>query len=221
LFKRGWWIWLLSLVVLIVAAALVIGPIIFAVIAAEGRNISEERIMAQALGGVVAGSALAFVLVVVATPFLYGAFKAVQWKWWLEGIRFGEVRATSDLRKGAMISRYWATIGWTLLLFTAFFVFIAIASATMRVGGARMLGAGIEGLADSPIMAGLAILGYLLTIIGINIAVRIYLVRDVWERAVRSVSITGLDSVRDVEAQGELAGALGEGFADGLDVGGL
>ena len=33
--------------------------------------------------------------------------------------------------------------------------------------------------------------------------------------------MTGLDSVRDVAAKGELAGALGEGFADGLDVGGL
>ncbi len=65
------------------------------------------------------------------------------------------------------------------------------------------------------------IVGYLVMIVAMNIVFRLYLGRDIWNIAVRSVSVTGLESVRDVAAQGELAGALGEGFADGLDVGGL
>ena len=29
-------------------------------------------------------------------PFVYGAFKAVEWRWWLSGIRFGGVRLESS-----------------------------------------------------------------------------------------------------------------------------
>ena len=32
-------------------------------------------------------------------PFLYGAFKAVEWRWWLSGIRFGGVRLESSMRR--------------------------------------------------------------------------------------------------------------------------
>ena len=45
-------------------------------------------------------------------PFVYGAFKAVEWRWWLSGIRFGDVRLESTLRRGALIGLYWKVIGW-------------------------------------------------------------------------------------------------------------
>ncbi len=58
-------------------------------------------------------------------------------------------------------------------------------------------------------------------IIAVNIVMRLYLTHDVWQRVTKSISLTGLDSVRDVEVKGDLATALGEGIADGLDVGGF
>jgi hypothetical protein len=48
---------------------------------------------------------------------------------------------------------------------------------------------------------------------------RIYLMRDVWERVTASMTVHNLTAASDVVARGELAGALGEGFADSLDVG--
>jgi hypothetical protein len=36
-----------------------------------------------------------------------------------------------------------------------------------------------------------------------------------------SVNVSGLEAAADVTARGEMANALGEGFADGLDVGGF
>ena len=51
-FKRGWWLWLLAPV------AMVVYPL---------------------------------------APFIYGALKAVEWRWWLSGIRFGGVRIESSL----------------------------------------------------------------------------------------------------------------------------
>ena len=33
----------------------------------------------------------------VALPFIYGAFKAIEWRWWISGIRFGDVSFESTL----------------------------------------------------------------------------------------------------------------------------
>jgi hypothetical protein len=54
-----------------------------------------------------------------------------------------------------------------------------------------------------------------------NIVIRIYLVRDLWVRVLGSVNIIGIEAAANVAAHGEMANALGEGFADGLDVGGF
>jgi hypothetical protein len=54
-----------------------------------------------------------------------------------------------------------------------------------------------------------------------NIVIRVYLVRDLWVRVLGSVNISGIEAAANVAAQGDMANALGEGFADGLDVGGF
>jgi hypothetical protein len=67
----------------------------------------------------------------------------------------------------------------------------------------------------------LTVLGYLALILSLNVVIRVYLVRDIWERVVQSIRLYGLSAVADVATKGELASALGEGFADGLDVAGF
>jgi len=49
-------------------------------------------------------------------PFVYGAFKATEWKWWLQGLRLGDVGLDSDLPRGALIGNIWKTIGVGLLV---------------------------------------------------------------------------------------------------------
>ena len=66
-----------------------------------------------------------------------------------------------------------------------------------------------------------AVIGYFAWAMAMNIFIRLYLVRDLWERSVASIRIHGLEAATNVAAKGELANALGEGFADGLDVGGF
>jgi hypothetical protein len=51
-----------------------------------------------------------------------------------------------------------------------------------------------------------------------NIVLRIYLLRDVWARVAASATAFRLEAAANVAAKGELADALGEGFANGLDV---
>ena len=54
-----------------------------------------------------------------------------------------------------------------------------------------------------------------------GVVVRMYLRRDIWARVVASTVVHNLSAADNVSARGEAANALGEGFADGLDIGGF
>ncbi|HKG74867.1 MAG TPA: DUF898 family protein [Aestuariivirgaceae bacterium] len=177
-FKRGWWLWLLAPV------AMVVYPL---------------------------------------APFIYGAFKAVEWRWWLSGIRFGGVRIESSLPRSALIGLYWKVIGWIVVLGLVFSAYAAAAAALV----ASMSGEPFAEFFTSqefsksiPLLA-LMGLGYLVFALAMNVVIRVYLMRDLWVRVLGSVNISGLEAAADVAARGEMANALGEGFADGLDVGGF
>ena len=64
-------------------------------------------------------------------------------------------------------------------------------------------------------------IGYLMFALAINVVLRVYLMRDLWVRVLESINIHGIEAVANVSARGDLANALGEGFADGLDVAGF
>jgi uncharacterized membrane protein YjgN (DUF898 family) len=156
-------------------------------------------------------------------PFVYAAFKAVEWRWWLSGIRFGGVRLESNLTRGALIGLYWKVIGWILLLIVAFAAYLAICAGLL----ASMSGTPLvqffktQAFLKSIPLWGLAGVGYLVFALSINVVLRVYLLRDLWARVIASTRVHGIEAAANVTARGELANALGEGFADGLDVAGF
>ena len=156
-------------------------------------------------------------------PFVYAGFKAVEWRWWLSGIRFGGVRLESKLRRSELIGLYWKVIGWIVVLGLVFSVYLALSAALV----ASMSGEPFveffksqEFMKSIPLLV-LAGLGYLAFALAMNIVIRVYLMRDLWVRVLGSVNISGIEAAAEVSARGDLANALGEGFADGLDVGGF
>jgi hypothetical protein len=76
-------------------------------------------------------------------------------------------------------------------------------------------------LQDSIPMLVLGAIGYLTLILILNVVLRIYLLRDVWARLVASTTVHHIEAVANVSARGDLASALGEGLADGLDIAGF
>jgi uncharacterized membrane protein YjgN (DUF898 family) len=156
-------------------------------------------------------------------PFVYGAFKAVEWRWWLSGIRFGGVRLESNLRRGALIGLYWKVIGWFVLLVLAFVAYLAICAGLV----ASMSGAPLNQFFAPPVfmksipLLVLAGIGYLGFVLALNVVMRVYLLRDLWVRVLGSTHVHGIEAAANVSAKGDLASALGEGFADGLDVAGF
>jgi uncharacterized membrane protein YjgN (DUF898 family) len=156
-------------------------------------------------------------------PFVYAQFKAIEWRWWLSGLRFGGVRLESTLSSGVLHKLYWKVIGWFFLLSIASGLYFGGVFALAK----EFIGDELEGPAAAealfgniPVLVALG-LGYVALILSLNVVMRLYLLRDIWATLLVSVQLHGLEAVADVNAKGELASALGEGFADGLDVAGF
>ena len=199
LFKRGWKFWLAA-----------IAPLIFAILA----------VLVRSIGSVLPGETAIFWLLcliwLIALPFIYGAFKAIEWRWWISGVRFGEVSFESDLATNALYGLYWKVIGWFLLidvLFTAYLV--ACIGLIVGFGDLAHIAARTQG---SIAVTAATIVGYLAIIIAVNVVLQVYLLRDIWARVAASTTVYRLEAAANVAAKGELASALGEGLAGSLDI---
>ncbi|TFV74233.1 DUF898 family protein [Bradyrhizobium frederickii] len=156
-------------------------------------------------------------------PFFYAEFKAREWRWWLDGIRIGGVSLSSNLPHDAFYGLYWKVVGWWMLLTVAFAVYM---------GGGSLLLVQLSGVSAEEIFAGdnatksipmvvMMVIGYFALALAINIVMRVYLQRDLWAKVLETVEVHDIAAAADVRGSGQLASALGEGFADGLDVAGF
>jgi uncharacterized membrane protein YjgN (DUF898 family) len=199
LFRLGWKLWLMALLPLIVAT---LGPLyVRAVGAPPGASY-------------VVG--LLWPIWLFALPFIYGGFKAIEWRWWVSGIRFGEVSFKSDLSAHDLYGLYWKVIGWFVLIML---LFTAYVTACIGLIAGFSDAARIAALMKGNLSFTAAIVaGYLGFILAMNIVFRVYLLRDVWARVAASATAFHLEAAGNVAAKGELANALGEGLAGGLDI---
>jgi uncharacterized membrane protein YjgN (DUF898 family) len=199
LFKRGWLLWLLALYPAIVGLVMAI------VNAGQKLSSTESRVLGFAI-----------LIWMIAFPFIYGAFKAIEWRWWISGIRFGEVSFESDLSSHALYGLYWKVVGWFLLIVLLFIAYVtACIGFIAGFSNAARIAALMQG---SIALTAATVVGYLGFILALNIVLRVYLLRDVWARAAASTTAFHLDAAANVAAKGELASALGEGLAGGLDI---
>jgi hypothetical protein len=138
-----------------------------------------------------------------AAVFIYARYKAVQWKWWLEGVRIGDLRATSTLAPHALTGNYWMFVG---LLFASVVAALTLALAIGFLP--KVLG----------IIFGVLI--YLALIMQYSILWRTYFVQRVWRIVIKSLTIYNLQTAQEVKLRIDPSTptALGEGFADSLDV---
>jgi uncharacterized membrane protein YjgN (DUF898 family) len=159
----------------------------------------------------------------LAYPFIYAAYKAIEWRWWISGIRFGDVRFESDLPRAALIGLYWKVIGWIMLLLVILVMWFGAVAGVVYVvsGGAAASKQQIaQAMQSLPVLIAFG-LGYLVEALVLGLIIRIYLMRDLWARITASTTVHNLAAAENVAAKGTMTGALGEGLADSLDVGGF
>ncbi len=183
--KQGWLLWVCAA---LAAAVYIAGPVLYGK-TKEG------------------GWLLLMLPTLPAIVFTYARFKAAQWKWWLEGVRVGDVRATSTLQRNALTGNYWTFVG--LLLGS---VVAAVFAAGFSIIFLPKIAGGV-----------FAVLLYLALIMQYSILWRIYFIQRVWKIVVNSLTIHNLHSAQEVTMRLDASSptALGEGFADSLDVAGF
>jgi uncharacterized membrane protein YjgN (DUF898 family) len=201
LFKRGGWLWAL---VLIVAA--LVGVLLFA-------------------GEWVGGISLA-ILLGLASSFLLPVFRAMELRWWLDGVRFGPVEVASDLTIGAVTWCYVKTVlAWLAYGMGAGIVLSLVAA----IAGGLMVGLqGFEApmpetLGPATIVgAAVGVVLYVAFLLGLDIIRRLFLDRGIWAAAADSVTLRNVEALESVTGTGATeAGSMGEGLLDALDMGGF
>jgi uncharacterized membrane protein YjgN (DUF898 family) len=152
----------------------------------------------------------------VAAVILYPAFQGMVLRWWLSGLRFGEIAATSRLRIRSLYSLYGRFLGAVIVLG----LIIVIAAGGLlflieRLGQVFGFGESTEILGTSTVLFlyALAALVYSTVYQG---GVRLRL----WRLSLESVEIVGLEALNRVKAAEQVSSAFGEGLVDALHVGG-
>lgn len=222
LFVRGFLMWLL-----------VVGPVLGGVIAglavvdwagflaalsSEGDDVVKRaEAIGPYFGAAVVFASLGFGCALVAGALLYPAFRAMVLRWWVSGLRLGEIAAVSHLRTGQIYRVYLRFLGYSVL-----FAFAAgiLSAAAFAVFGSLTPSFGksvASELAASAVLIG----SYVVIALGYSAIYQGTVTIRFWRLSFETAELSGLAALDGVEAQGGPSSPLGEGLADALDVGGL
>jgi uncharacterized membrane protein YjgN (DUF898 family) len=144
--------------------------------------------------------------------FIYPAYKAIEWRWFLANTRFGDIRFSSDLSTGGLMGAYWKLIGCATLL--------SIGFGAVAFGVLGATGMNPDQLLHEHTLFGVAVfaLPYLFFILCLNVFVRYFLVHDLWRRIAETTSVDNLHMVEAVTAKADTVNALGEGLGGSMDI---
>ena len=231
LFRKVWWLWLPFAPLILLICSLALLGLLALVQRQAAVNVFEHA--ALVVSGMNPATSTALIslyttLLSLWSVFGYAIYKANEWRWWVSGIRFGDVRFECKLSAVALVDLYWAVIGWSWAIMMVLFAWIMMVFGVGYLVARALGGAGPEAfaaLAQHSVAMGLLIavfvLGYLACALALGVVMRMYLRRDVWARVVASTVVHNLAAADNVVARGEAVNALGEGFADSFDIGGF
>lgn len=200
--RRVWWIY-----------ALVAAPFVF--LASDAARHWAE---------LASGEASAFgARAALTAPFALGLFvlllpiyRAMEWRWWADGVRIGGARLASDLPAGAL----WAC-------YAKFAGAVAAMMAVALMAGGAILATNARGFGEQALTQAFGSLGvaaaivllYLVTFLAIGALSRYFLLHHYWRAVAGSLSVIGLEALEGARGSAPAATSLGEGLADQLDVG--
>ena len=152
--------------------------------------------MAIGIGGI-AGSVLVAVL-------LYPVFQAIVYRWWLSGLRFGDITVTSRLRIGQVYLIYLRYIGLVWLFMMGASIGIGVLASiifalltAVHIAGSQIPGRDVIG-------AGIGVLFYAAFALGISVMHQVLITFGLWRAAAQSAEISDAPILDTVEAKAGL-----------------
>jgi uncharacterized membrane protein YjgN (DUF898 family) len=151
-----------------------------------------------------------------AIALLYPVFHAIVLRWWVSGLRFGDVAVRSHLRIARVFGIYARFFGYATL-------FTAIAATLLGVGSfalSKIIG-GPFSMRDEITVTVLSLGGYAAMALGYWTIYQATVKLGVWRCVIESLEVSNVAALEKVAAAGEPASPVGEGLADALNVGGI
>jgi uncharacterized membrane protein YjgN (DUF898 family) len=214
LFLRAIVLWLI-LVLPVVAALLTVSAADWASLAAQMAQSASRQTNVPIVGS--AGKVLVFgpVWIICLGVLLFPAFETLTMRWWLSGVRFGEVAVTSSLRMSSVYLIYLQGFGVSILC-----VIIAAVFAGLFGG---FFGAVLASLKLSArIMTTVSVAFFYVTMaILLTVIYQLVVRLGLWRAAVTTLDISNFHLLDQVKAEGKQSSPFGEGLADALHVGSI
>ncbi len=216
LFFRGLLLWLLVVVPFVLGAITAIAAVdwtAFDQVMSNPAATDFSQIGGLLEAGFIAGTGLA--IGAGLALLLFPAFQAMTLRWWLTGLRFGELSVVSHLatRKiyGAYLRFLWYASLYSMLAAAGGFLgFLAFGAAAPSLGGLAEL-AGVSAW----------VVLYVVVMLGYSAIYQSTVRLTLWRHGVDTAALHGVEVLERVKATGGPGSPLGEGLADALNVGGI
>lgn len=218
LFIRGFLMWLAVLIPLLATAVALLAIKWSAVMTAlrgGGDVIGRVEKASPGFLGQFGFAVVAFAVTLVLVALLLPAFHAMVMRWWIGGIRFGEIVAMSHLRTRDVYFAYLRFIGYL----TAFIVvlLVGVFFGLILLGAFAEDGAILTEVLTVAMMVGT----YVVFMLGLITLYNAVVTLSVWRLTANSVALSDTAPIGRVKAQGDASSPLGEGIADVLNLGGI
>jgi uncharacterized membrane protein YjgN (DUF898 family) len=168
-------------------------------------------------GSAVIYAILALLWAAAAFATLYPAFQAMLLRWWLCGLRFGDVRSQSGLRTTSVYAVYLRFTLCACLLLVA----IAIVALVMSFLIGRITRWSGRPELSEDVGAVVSVGLYAASVLAYSSIYQALVRLRLWRLGLESLQITGLDALERVRSTVQPSSALGEGLVDALHMGGF
>lgn len=220
LFFRGVLFWFVVVGPFAFGLMMAIGAVDWAAVSEAARRGGDDvmgRIEGAGVGPGLVIAVLSIGWSVVALAVLYPAFQAMVLRWWISGLRFGELGVTSRLGTRAVYSLYLRFM-WIALL--AGVVLAIGAGIALAIAGGLELWLG-KGTLTELLTTAILIGTYVIVALAYSTIYQATVKLRLWKYSFESLELSGLEVLGRVNAAGAPGSAVGEGLADALNVGGI
>jgi uncharacterized membrane protein YjgN (DUF898 family) len=219
LFLRGGLMWLAVLLPALTglgAMASVDWPAAMAAMRRGGDVVAQMERASPGFVAAMGTAVMAFGVCLLLGALLLPAFHALVLRWWISGLRFGDVAATSHLRTRDVYRTYLRFAGY--LIGFAVLILVGIFFGLLFVGA--VFGSGQSQTAEIVIV--LMLVGtYVVSALGLISLYQAVVSLSLWRLAANSTALAGTAAIPSARAQGEASSPIGEGIADVLNIGGI
>ena len=160
---------------------------------------------------------LCVAIAAMAAVLLYPLFQAVSLRWWISGLRFGDIAVTSRLKAGQVYRVY--------LRFVAYFFLLMV--VTVVVGGiclflvTELVGPRLDSSLAELLATIITVGFYVVIALGASTVHQVVVTFALWRLGLDSAELSSVEALNSVRAAGVPSSALGEGLVDALGVGGI